>query len=154
MDTSNLPQPSAQPPRLVAVIDIGASSVRMQIAEINQTTFEIRRIESFSQAISIGSDSFTQRRIRRVTIENCVAVLNTYRKKLDEYGIVDPDHIRVVATSGVREAANQLAFVDRVYVATGFEIEPFDEAELHRVTYMGILPFIESQSKYLSLIHI
>ena len=148
MDTSNPPQPSAQPPRLVAVIDIGASSVRMQIAEINQTTFEIRRIESFSQAISIGSDSFTQRRIRRVTIENCVAVLNTYRKKLDEYGIVDPDHIRVVATSGVREAANQLAFVDRVYVATGFEIEPFDEAELHRVTYMGILPFIESQSKY------
>ena len=140
--------PPAEPPMLVAVIDIGASSVRMQIAEINQTSFNIRRIESFSQAVSIGSDSFTARRIRRATIENCVAVLNTYRKKLDEYGIVDPEQIRVVATSGVREASNQLAFVDRVYVASGFEIEPFDEAELHRVTYLGILPFIENQSKH------
>ena len=140
--------PTADPPRLVAVIDIGASSVRMQIAEINQKTFGIRRIESFSQAVSIGSDSFTDRLIRRTTIENCVAVLNTYRKKLNEYGIVDPEQIRVVATSGVREASNQLAFVDRVFVASGFEIEPFDEAELHRVTYLGILPFIENQSKH------
>ena len=106
----------AEPLRLVAVIDIGASSVRMQIAEINQATFEIRRIESFSQAVSIGSDSFTKRLIRRSTIEDCVAVLNSYRKKLDEYGIVDPDQIRVVATSGVREASNQLAFIDRVYI--------------------------------------
>jgi len=120
----------------------------MQIAEINQKTLDIRRIESFSQAISIGSDSFTARRIRRSTIEKSVEVLNTYRKKLDEYGIVDPEQIRVVATSGVREASNQLAFVDRVYVASGFEIEPFDEAELHRVTYLGILPFIEKQSKH------
>ena len=139
MDISNSTQPPPQPPRLVAVIDIGASSVRMQIAEINQTTFGVRRIESFSQAISIGSDSFTERRIRRSTIENCVAVLNAYRKKLDEYGIVDPDQIRVVATSGVREAGNQLAFVDRVYVATGFEIEPFDEAELHCVIYLSLI---------------
>ena len=148
MDNSKKKKPLTSPPRLVAVIDIGASSVRMQIAEINQTTFDIRRIESFSQAISIGSDSFTERLIKRTTIENCVAVLNTYRKKLDEYGIVDPEQIRVVATSGVREASNQLAFVDRVYVASGFEIEPFDEAELHRVTYLGILPFIETQSKH------
>jgi len=104
METSKKKKPAAAPPRLVAVIDIGASSVRMQIAEINQDTFDIRRIESFSQAVSIGSDSFTTRRIRRATIEDCVEVLNTYRKKLDEYGIVDPSQIRVVATSGVRES--------------------------------------------------
>jgi len=57
METPKQKKALAQPPRLVAVIDIGASSVRMQIAEINHTTFAIRRIESFSQAISIGSDS-------------------------------------------------------------------------------------------------
>lgn len=148
MENSQPKTAPAKPPRLVAVIDIGASSVRMQIAEINQTTFEIRRIESFSQAISVGSDSFTERLIRRSTIEDCVAVLNIYRKKLDEYGIVESKQIRVVATSGVREASNQLAFIDRVYIASGFEIEPFDEAELHRVTYLGILPFIENQSKH------
>jgi exopolyphosphatase/guanosine-5'-triphosphate,3'-diphosphate pyrophosphatase len=56
----------------------------------------------------------------------------------------------VIATSGVREAANRVAFNDRIFVATGFEIEPFDEAELHRVTYLGILPFIENQNEYFS----
>ena len=135
-------------PRMVAVIDIGASSLRMQIAEIGQATGEIRKLESFSQAVSVGKDSFTTGRIEKSTIEDCVRVLQIYRDKLNEYGIVDPDEIRVIATSGVREAANQLAFSDRVFVATGFEIERFDEAELHRVTYLGILPFLKSHPKY------
>ena len=137
-------------PRMVAVIDIGASSLRMQIAEILQKTGEIRKLESFAQAVSVGKDSFTTGRIGKSTIEDCVRVLQIYREKLNEYGIVDPGEIRVIATSGVREAANQLAFTDRVFVATGFEIEPFDEAELHRVTYLGILPFLKSHPKYFS----
>ncbi len=138
------------PPRLVAVIDIGASSLRMQIAEIFESTGKIRRVESFSQAVSIGVDSFSQRLIRKNTLEDCVAVLKQYRNKLDEYDITDPKQIRVVATSGVREANNRIQFIDRIFVATGFQVEPFDEAELHRVTYLGILPFIENQPKYFS----
>jgi exopolyphosphatase/guanosine-5'-triphosphate,3'-diphosphate pyrophosphatase len=135
-------------PRLVAVIDIGASSLRMQIAEIHDTSGRIRKVESFSQAVSIGVDSFSRRYIDKGTVEDCVNVLHTYRKTLDEYGITEPHQIRVVATSGVREANNRIQFIDRIFVATGFQVEPFDEAELHRVTYLGILPFIENQPKY------
>ncbi|MEL7499673.1 MAG: exopolyphosphatase [Planctomycetota bacterium] len=141
---------SVLPPRMVAVIDIGASSLRMQVAEIHSDTGAIRKIESFSQAVSIGQDSFDDGKINRATIEDCVHVLSIYRQRLDEYRIFDPEQIRVVATSGVREASNRMVFIDRVYIATGFEIEPFDEAELHRVTYLGILPFVEKQSKYFS----
>lgn len=138
------------PPRTVAVIDIGASSLRMQIAEINTETGAIRNLESYTQAVSVGKDSFNKGYIEKHTIEDCVRVMNIYRAKLDEYQITDPADIRVIATSGVREASNRVAFDDRIFVATGFEIEPFDEAELHRVTYLGILPFIEKQSKYFS----
>lgn len=139
-----------EPPFQVAVIDIGASSLRMQIAEIHPDSGNIRKLESFSQAVSIGQDSFANRFIKRSTLEDCVHVLKIYRRKLDEYGIDDPERIRVVATSGVREATNSVAFIDRIYVATGFVVEPFDESELHRVTYLGILPFVEKQSKYFS----
>ena len=135
-------------PRMVAVIDIGATSLRMQIAEINRETSAIRNLESFSQAVSVGQDSFSKGYIDKKTIEDCVRVLEIYRAKLDEYSVVDKDSIRVIATSGVREAANQIAFIDRIFIATGFEIEPFDEAELHRVTYLGILPFIEKHDKH------
>ena len=136
-------------PRLVAVIDIGASSLRMQLAEINAEE-EVRNFESFSQAVSVGKDSFIKGHIEKSTIEDCVRVLEIYRAKLDEYDVVDPESIRVIATSGVREASNRLAFIDRIFVATGFEIEPFDEAELHRVTYLGILPFINKRGKLFS----
>ena len=67
MNETTKPEPEvfSAPPRLVAVIDIGASSLRMQIAEINVRTQEVRRLESFSQAVSIGNDSFGGRRIQR-----------------------------------------------------------------------------------------
>ena len=128
-------------PRLVAVIDIGSTSLRMQIAEIHPDR-SVRRIESFSQAVSLGEDSFLKRTIELDTIEDCVKVLSGYRDQLRAYGIEHSEDIRVVATSGLNEAANRLAFRDRIFIATGFEIEPFDEAELHRVTYLGVLPFL------------
>ena len=137
-------------PKLVAVIDIGASSLRMQISEINRTTNQIRNLESFSQAVSVGKDSFTKHLITKKTTEDCVRVLKIYRTKLNEYGITNKENVRVIATSGVREAANGIAFTDRIFIATGFAIEPFDEAELHRVTYLGVLPYMTQEEKAFS----
>lgn len=136
-----------QEPKLVAVIDIGSSSLRMQIAEIRHDGV-IRNIESFSQALSLGKDSFSKGLIERSTIEDCVHVLSIYRAKLDEYGITAPDNIRVIATSGVNEASNSLAFKDRIFVATDFVIEAFDEAILHRVTYLGLQPFLQNEPAF------
>jgi exopolyphosphatase/guanosine-5'-triphosphate,3'-diphosphate pyrophosphatase len=134
-------------PRLVAVIDIGSTSIRMQIAEIRQSG-EIRKLESFNQSINLGKDTFTKGFISTRTMEDCVDVLTTYRAKLKEYGIARPDQIRVVATSGVRSAANRMAFVDRIFIATDFEISPFEEAELHRVIYFAISPFLKSEAQH------
>lgn len=134
-----LPEISSQ--RAVAVIDIGATSVRMAIAEIDQEG-NVRELENLSQPVNLGKDTFTQRRIRKSSIEQCVKVLKSYRRMLLEYSITDPEQIRVVATSAVREAMNKLAFMDRVYIATGLEVETLDEAEVNRITYMGIQPLL------------
>ncbi|MGB2500593.1 MAG: exopolyphosphatase [Mariniblastus sp.] len=137
-------------PELVAVIDIGASSLRMQISEIDRSNHQIRNLESFSQAVSVGKDSFTKHHITKKTTESCVRVLKIYRSKLIEYGITNHENVRVIATSGVREATNGIAFTDRIFIATGFAIEPFDEAELHRVTYLGVLPYMTKEEKAFS----
>ena len=126
----------------VAVVDIGATSIRMAIGEIDEEG-GVRTLESLSQAVSLGMDTFSERGIRKSTIEDCVRVLKSYRKILEEYEITDPEHIRVVATSAVREARNRLAFIDRVYIATGLEVEPIDEAEVNRVTYLGVQPHLQ-----------
>ena len=132
----------APPTRPVAVIDVGSSSVRMTIAEITSEG-TVRSLETLTQDVNLGHDTFTRGRIRRATTEGCVAVLRSYRQLLAEYGITRPDQVRVVATSAVREATNRLSFLDRVFVATGLEIEAIDEAEVNRVTYLGVQPLIE-----------
>jgi exopolyphosphatase / guanosine-5'-triphosphate,3'-diphosphate pyrophosphatase len=132
--------------RPVAVIDIGATSIRMAIAEIDSGG-TVHPLENLSQAVTLGKDTFTQRRIKKTSIEDCVRVLKSYRRLLLEYGINRPDQLRVVATSAVREAINRLAFLDRVYIATGMEIEPLDEAEVNRVTYMAIQPQLQADPR-------
>lgn len=137
---------SKSKPRTVAVLDIGATSVRMAVAEI-AADGTVNELESLSQAVSLGRDTFTKNEIKSETIEDCVRVLKIYRAKLDEYQVKDPRNIRVVATSAVREARNRLALLDRIFIATGFEIEPFDEAELHRVTYLSIAEVLQAKEE-------
>ncbi|MAV35737.1 MAG: exopolyphosphatase [Planctomycetaceae bacterium] len=132
--------PEASAPRSVGVIDVGSTSLRMAIAEIDQHQ-GVRILETLSQSVNLGKDTFTRGRIRKTTIEECVRALKRYRSKLAEYQIVEDKNIRVVATSAVREANNRLAFLDRVYLATGLQIEAIDEAEVSRITYLGIQRF-------------
>ena len=128
----------------VAVIDIGTSSIRMAVAEIDRRG-RVHTLEELTQAVSLGKDTFTSGNIGKAKMEECVRVLKAYRRVLSEYRIEKPEQIRVVATSAVREARNRLAFIDRVYIATGLEVEPLDEAEENRVTYLSVQPFLQSE---------
>ena len=141
---STVASPATRTVRPVAVIDIGTSSIRMAVAEIDEAG-AVKTLEKLQQAVSLGKDTFTQGQIRKQTIEECVRVLKSYRRVLAEYQITRPDQIRVVATSAVREASNRLAFIDRIFIATGLQPEPLDEAEVSRVTYLGIQPFLASE---------
>ena len=132
-------------PRTVAVIDVGTNSIRMAVAEIHAEG-EVRRLASFSQPVNLGRDTFRTGVIRRATIEQCVRVLSVYKQALREYEVTGPEQVRVVATSAVREARNRLTFTDRIYIATGLLVEPIDEAEVNRITYLGIQPFLRPPS--------
>lgn len=139
-------QPHSTSPRTVAVIDIGAISIRMAVAEIHSDG-HIRTLETLLQPVDLGRDAFETRRLSRKGIERAAGVLRRFRRVLDEYGVRNGNDIRVVATSAVREATNRIAFVDRVFVATGLDVEPIDEAEVNRITYMGIAPMLMARAE-------
>jgi exopolyphosphatase/guanosine-5'-triphosphate,3'-diphosphate pyrophosphatase len=134
---------SAKPNRVAAVIDIGTASVRMAIGEISEAG-EVRPLTTLAQAVNLGRDTFMKGTLDRGTIEECVRVLKSYRRILAEYGVERPEQVRVVGTSAVREAQNRLAFLDRMYTATGFAVEPLDESEVNRITYLGIQPLLRA----------
>lgn len=126
-------------PRRVAVIDIGTSAIRLALAEIDDEG-RVRPLTSLVQAVNLGRDTFVRGVIEKSTIEECVRILKSYRRFLTEYRVDRQEQIRVVATSAVREATNQLAFLDRVYSATGINVQPLDLAEVSRITYLGVQP--------------
>ena len=137
--------PSGALPRAAAVIDIGATSIRMAIAEIHPSG-EVRTLDTLMQPVDLGREAFENRRISRKSIEKSASVLQRYQRVLQEYGITS-NNVRVVATTAVREATNRLAFADRVFVATGLNVEPIDEAEVNRITYMGVMPHLQSHGE-------
>lgn len=135
-------EPDRPQVRSVAVIDIGATSIRMSVAELTSDG-DFRTLDTLIQAVDLGREAFESRRLSRATIERSVSILRRFQRVLREYGIRGSSNIRVVATSAVREAANRLAFSDRIYIATGLVVEIIDEAEVNRVTFMGISPHLE-----------
>ena len=129
--------------RQVAVIDIGTSAIRLALAEIDADK-QVRRHETLSQSVSIGSDTFTRGRISHETTEECVRILASFKRVMEEYTITREDQVRAVATSAVREALNRDAFLDRLYIATGINVEAIDEAETARLTYLGVHPSLSA----------
>lgn len=129
----------------LAVIELGTSAIRMAIGESDGGTF-VRVLEQLVRGVSLGKDTFTTGEIQRKTLQECVKVLKSYRRKLKEYQCSDPKHIRIVATSAVREAANRMEVLDRIYIATGFAVELIDDAEIARVTYLGVRPLLQNDT--------
>ncbi len=123
--------------RPVAVIDIGASAIRMRIAEVGPNG-TVHNLESLQQAVRLGKDTFSTGRIQPATIEECIKVLLGFRGVMAEYGVTRDDQIRAVATSAVREAENRYAFVDRLYMATQINVEVIEGAEENRLTYIAV----------------
>lgn len=128
-----------------AVIDIGTTSIRMEIAEIDDAG-KIRSLQRLFQAVNLGREAFTRGSLRKSTVEECVRILRSYRRVLDEYQIDRPEQIRIVATSAIREASNQLMFLDRVYSATGFQVDPIEPPDVIRLTYLGLQPFLQAEA--------
>jgi exopolyphosphatase/guanosine-5'-triphosphate,3'-diphosphate pyrophosphatase len=112
------------------------------VAQIDETGI-VYPLDTLKQPVQLGKDTFTKGRIGQNTLEECVNALRSFRRILDEYQISDSSRIRAVATSAVRETANQQAFLDRIYMATGIPVEAIDEAEVTRLTYLAVRPHLE-----------
>lgn len=121
-------------PRPLAVIDMGASSIRLLVAECPPGG-NVRLLEEASRGVLLGREAFTHGRIGAATMEAALKALEGFRKIMDGYGVV---RYRAVATSAVREAANRDSFLDRVRLRTGLDVEIIDGSEENRLTYLAV----------------
>lgn len=118
----------------IGVIDIGTNSVRLQIAEV----YDDGQTEVMEKAwlpVRLGQDTFVKRQLSRRSMNAAISVLRGYQEMLDTYQV---DHIRAVATSAVREANNADAFLDRIFMSTGLDVEIIEPTEEIRLTVSAV----------------
>ncbi len=128
-----------------AVIELGTTSIRMEVADVSSAG-EIKTLDELQQAVSLGRDTLVSGSISPENTESCVSALHSFRRLLDEYGMTGHRNVRLVATSAVREASNREAFRDRILIATGFDAEILDQAEVNRLTYRAVRPQLKKKA--------
>jgi len=134
--------------KIKAVIDLGSVSVRMEVVQVDQAG-GIQPMDSLSQSLQLGRDTFTSGRIKRDSIEQCVKAFRSFATVLNEYGVNLTKDVTAVATSAVREARNCDTFLERIYVASGIWVQPINGAIVNRLAFLGVWPLIKSRTKLL-----
>ena len=128
------PTEDPKPPEIVAVLDMGASAIRMAIAEVAPGA-PPRLLEEASKGVLLGRDTFSSEAIRSQTLDAAIGALEGFRQMMDGYGVTQ---VWAVATSAVREARNGDTFLDRVQGRTGITFEIINEAEESRLVYLAV----------------
>lgn len=120
--------------KIVAAVDVGSNALRMSVAEVLPNgEFEI--LEQLQRAVRLGQDTFRRGRLGGQSMRAAVRVLQDFRQVLQLY---DVGPLRAVATSAVREASNADTFLDRVFMATGFQLEVIGTSEESRLTVSAV----------------
>src|SRR5947209_3602913 len=126
------PSPAA---RVVAVLDMGASAVRLVIGEVS-AGHRIQVIEEATRGVLLGRDTFSKGIILPRTADAAFGAFDGFRQIMDGYGVTE---VRAVATSAVSEARNGDLFLDRIRARSGIQFEIINEAEEARLLYLAIL---------------
>jgi exopolyphosphatase/guanosine-5'-triphosphate,3'-diphosphate pyrophosphatase len=126
--------PVAVPPPVMSVIDVGASGIRMLLAEL-RADGEVRTLEQLERPLALGRETFRTGTLSASSIQKAVNILRQYRALMDTYHVT---HTRAVATSAVRAALNRDTFVDRIFLATGIEVEVIEGAQETLLTFAAV----------------
>lgn len=117
-----------------AAIDIGSNSCRLAIATVEQ-----HRIKVFHQdreVVRLGDSVFETGEISPDAMANTIRALKRFQKSVQAQVV---DHVRVVATSAMRDARNAAAFVAWVKSATGWNVEVISGLEEGRLIHLGVV---------------
>jgi exopolyphosphatase/guanosine-5'-triphosphate,3'-diphosphate pyrophosphatase len=117
-----------------AAVDIGANSVRLEIARLQQ--HRLRVVHTDREVTRLGESVFRTGLLSSDAMAHTVQVLRRFHRAAQSYGV---NAVRVVATSSLRDARNARAFVDWVRSSTGWKVEIISGLEEGRLIHLAIM---------------
>src|SRR5579875_1132857 len=121
---------------LFGAIDIGTNSIHLIVVEFEEGLASARVVYKAREMVRLGSgDALARGELDPQSIERGVSAIARF---VDSARARGAEHIRAVATSAVREAANAERFVRAVEQVTGVRIEVLGELDEARLIYEGV----------------
>lgn len=122
-----------------AVIDIGTNSIRLGVVQPEpDCTFSI--LSQQKEVVRLGEGEFIGNALTPAAIERGLLVLTKFVEVAAGFGAHE---VTVLATSALREAANQADFVERAAEEAGVEVHVISGAEEARLIFLGVLSGVD-----------
>ena len=120
--------------RVVSFIDIGTNSVRLLVVRINPNhSYSI--LSQQKQQVRLGEGEFEEEEIRPEAIERLVIVCKKLSDLARTFGT---DEFVAVATSAMREAANQHEILHLLRQEAMLDVRVISGQEEARLIYLGV----------------
>ncbi|KAL0422079.1 UNVERIFIED_CONTAM: Exopolyphosphatase [Sesamum latifolium] len=126
-----------------AAVDVGTNSFKLTIVRTDPSSGRFLTLHRLKEPLVLGLEITTTSSaptISAVTLDRAISAIRRFQHLLFSYGL-PPSHLRLVATSAVREASNRSEFIRVVNEALGLHVEILSGAEEARLIYLGVLQF-------------
>ncbi len=119
---------------ILSIIDIGTSSIKHSIFDVDLSTKKTLHYKRYSEANLGGADV-----IPEVAIQRSLGILRECKALNDERGVVK---VRLLGTDIFRKALNAAIFCDQIKILFGVEIEVITQDKEALLLYEGFLETI------------
>ena len=119
--------------RLIAAVDLGSNSFRLEIGR--ETHGQIARVEYLKETVRQGAGLDADRNLSPAALQAGWECLARFGERLAGF---KPRQVRAVATQTLREARNRDVFLNRACEILGFPIEVISGPEEARLIYLGV----------------
>ena len=125
--------PADRQSELLAAIDMGSNSFRVEIAEVRNGRY--RRIDYLKEPVRLGSGLDANGYLSEEATQRGLQTLKAFARLLQMHEV---QHVRAVATQTLREARNRNAFLAMAEPVLGVPIEVISGREEARLIFAGV----------------
>lgn len=123
-----------QTAKIVSVLDIGSTLIRMGVYQAGKTG--LQRLDLLEAPLRLGHEVFTHGRISPETVRGLSAVLRGFTQVMKDYGVTE---YRAIAATALREAENRRYVLDQLKTQNGLTVEVLEDAEESGLIYNALL---------------
>lgn len=126
--------PSVRWPSLLAAVDMGSNSFRLEIGEVARGG-RYRRIDYLKETVRLGGGLDDNGHLTESAVLRGLDCLGRFAQRLRGFAL---HQVRAVATQTLREARNRDAFLLQAQTTLGYPIEVISGREEARLIYAGV----------------